>query len=64
MNKQTRVLVQYRRLVSDVKQYHEEKFDSFRVREDRLDHFLCEELIEKREFGRSVDTLQTAANFV
>ena len=33
-----------------MKQYHEEKCVSFRVREDRLDHFLYEELIEKREF--------------
>ena len=45
-----RVLAQYRKFVSDVKQYHEEKFVSYRVGEDRLDHFLCEELIEKREF--------------
>ena len=44
-----RVLAQYRKFVFDVKQYHE-KFVSFRVREDMLDHFLYEELIEKREF--------------
>ena len=44
-----RDLAQYRKFVSDVKQYCE-KFVSFRVGEDRLDHFLYEELIEKREF--------------
>ena len=33
-----------------MKQYHEEKFVSFRVGEDRLDYFLYEECIEKREF--------------
>ena len=44
------VLAQYRKFVSDVKQYHEEKFVSFRVREDRLDYFPYEEHIEKREF--------------
>ena len=32
-----------------VKQYHE-KLVSFRFREDRLDHFLYEDLREKREF--------------
>ena len=48
-----RVLAQYRKFVSDVKQYHE-KFVSFRVGKDRLGHFLYEELTEKRE----------AANFV
>ena len=41
-----RVLAQCREFVSDVKQYHEEKFVSFRGGEDRLDHFLYEGLIE------------------
>ena len=50
MNKQTESWHSTVKFVSDVKQYHEEKFVSFRVREDRLDHFLYEELIEKREF--------------
>ena len=50
-NKQAdRVLAQYRQFISDVKQYHKVKFVSFRVREDRLDFFLYEELIERREF--------------
>ena len=44
-----RVLAQYRKFVFVVKQYHEEKFVSFRVGEDRLDHFLYEWLTEKRE---------------
>ena len=45
-----RVLAQCRKFVSDVKQYHEENFVTFRVGEDRLDHFLYEEFIVKREF--------------
>ena len=44
------VMAQYRKFVSDVKQYHQQKVVSFRVGEDRLDHFLHEEHIQKREF--------------
>ena len=43
-------MAEYRKFVSDVKQYHERRFVSFRVRKGRLDHFLYEELIEKTDF--------------
>ena len=46
MNKQTEFW--HRKFVSDVKQCHGEKFVSFRIGEDRLGHFLYEELVVKR----------------
>ena len=43
------VLAQYRKLASDAKKYHLDKFSSFRIGTDRLDSFLFTVLHEQKE---------------
>ena len=43
------VLAEYRKLVSDAKRYHLDKFSSFKITTDRLDSFLFEVLQNQNE---------------
>ena len=43
------VLAEYRKLVSDTKRYHLDKFSSFKITTDRLDSFLFEVLQNQNE---------------
>ena len=52
------VLVEYRKLVSDAKRYHHDKFSSFKITTDRLDSFLFEVLQNQNESQQLWITMQ------
>ena len=52
------VLAEYRKLVSDAKRYHLDKFSSFKITTDRLDSFLFEVLQNQNESQQLWITMQ------
>ena len=52
------VLAEYRKLVSDAKRYHLDKFSSFKIMTDRLDSFLFEVLQNQNESQQLWITMQ------
>ena len=52
------VLAEYRKLVSDAKRYHLDKFSSFKITSDRLDSFLFEVLQNQNESQQLWITMQ------
>ena len=52
------VLAEYRKLVSDAKRYHLDKFSSFKITTDRLDSFLFEVLQNQNESQQLWITVQ------
>ena len=52
------VLVEYRKLVSDAKRYHLDKFSLFKITTDRLDSFLFEVLQNQNESQQLWITMQ------
>ena len=52
------VLAEYRKLVSDAKRYHLDKFSSFKITTDRLDSFLLEVLQNQNESQQLWITMQ------
>ena len=52
------VLAEYRKLVSDAKRHHLDKFSSFKVTTDRLDFFLFEVLQNQNESQQLWITMQ------
>ena len=52
------VLAEYRKLVSDTKRYHLDKFSSFKITTDRLDSFLFEVLQNQNESQQLWITMQ------
>ena len=52
------VLAEYRKLVSDAKRYHLDKFSSFKITTDRLDSFLFEVLPNQNESQQLWITMQ------
>ena len=52
------VLAEYRKLVSDAKRYHPDKFSSFKITTDRLDSFLFEVLQNQNESQQLWITMQ------
>ena len=58
------VLAQYRKLASDAKKYHLDKFSSFRIATDRLDSFLFAVLHDQKESQHFVDYSATTPHIV
>ena len=52
------MLAEYRKLVSDAKRYHLDKFSSFMITTDRLDSFLFEVLQNQNESQQLWITMQ------
>ena len=52
------MLAEYRKLVSDAKRYHLDKFSSFKTTTDRLDSFLFEVLQNQNESQQLWITMQ------
>ena len=57
------VLAEYRKLVSDAKRYHLDRFSSFKITTDRLDSFLFEVLQNQNESQQLWITMQLILTF-
>ena len=58
------MLAEYRKLVSDAKRYHLDKFSSFKITTDTLDSFLFEVLQNRNESQQLRITMQLIPNMV
>ena len=58
------MLAEYRKLVSDAKRYHLDKFSSFKIIADRLDSFLFEVLQNQNESQQLWITMQLNPNII